>query len=901
MFLRLFDTIMHLVLKSYNNDNVLLEKHILGKACHLWGWIIMESLEVKLGLEELEPMEAFWKTPCEYNLSRISKKLHTPEMLEAIFNNPEPDPRGLKLLLFVSKRLITRDVCKKAVLRDERNIYEVPPGYIDEDFCAFMSDHHISLRFFPVYYRTKELCEKAVAWDWKNLAYVPSNLKEKKLCDCALKQNLAAIKYLPARFVTPELAMEAVRKSDYIINEYNDWKKEWPISFIPSEVRTDEMIDISLSLFPESVETLPTECMTEERVVKVLQRKGSLLRYIPGKYRSKNKIINVAIKQDPTALYYVPDGKKTHKLCDSVFERIKNEPEIRLSIFPKQYIEEYKELYKQTQPVFHAHQLRLMTGEEQADKVEQYSQAQVMKTGLTVYNVALSESETTQRIYYISDLHLEHQLDLDNKPLSIIEQMIEEKVQELISDVPDTNCTLLVAGDVSAGEKLTNMFYRSLRLLWKGEIIYVLGNHELWDMYSETERVMDEVISQFREDSNYGNLHILENELLVYYKGEKWATIKENDILDASLDDLKSICDKSLLLVLGGNGFSGCNPKYNADMGLYRDKLSRIEEIERSERFRNIHDKLMACLADNRLIVLTHTPPEDWTIGKLCSGWIYVNGHSHHNRYEFKDNAPCILADNQIGYKPRIWHLKCFERECRMRYDPLAYLQDGIHEISAHQYTDFNRCAGIAMYDFKRQGNIYAIKRNGVYMFIYENRKTSILAGGGLRTGYHDKLYYYDHMPMYISKLHKLFSKYYGALSFVSEAVQKIGGSGRIHGSIVDIDFFNHLYLDPRDGKVKPYYADNMKDKVFYEDVYHLVEQSPCMFNREMYLKRLNGKQTELKSLLLANSDTQLARLPEVVFDTAMYKDSREMRAVQYVMEQNVIRFWNDEILTYPV
>ena len=51
----------------------------------------------------------------------------------------------------------------------------------------------------------------------------------------------------------------------------------------------------------------------------------------------------------------------------------------------------------------------------------------------------------------------------------------------------------------------------------------------------------------------------------------------------------------------------------------------------------------------------------------------------------------------------------------------------------------------------------------------------------------------------------------------------------------------------------------------------------------------------------VALNDGSTIKNIQIVFDMEMYRDSRQMRAVQYVMEQNVIRFWNDEILTYPV
>ena len=206
------------------------------------------------------------------------------------------------------------------------------------------------------------------------------------------------------------------------------------------------------------------------------------------------------------------------------------------------------------------------------------------------------------------------------------------------------------------------------------------------------------------------------------------------------------------------------------------------------------------------------------------------------------------------------------------------------------------------MYDFKRQGHIFAIKRNGIYMFVYENRKTSILAGGGLRTGHHDKQYYYDYMPLYVAQIKKLFTPYYNALSQISEGIKKIGGTGRIHGNIVDIDFYNHIYLDPYDGKIKPYFAYDMDYKAFFSDIHQLIENSPCIDEKELYLQKLKEHHEELKKLLPVDNKP-LAKVPEIVFDLDrdMYEPSRQMRAVQYVLEQNVIRFWRDKILTYSI
>lgn len=38
--------------------------------------------------------------------------------------------------------------------------------------------------------------------------------------------------------------------------------------------------------------------------------------------------------------------------------------------------------------------------------------------------------------------------------------------------------------------------------------------------------------------------------------------------------------------------------------------------------------------------------------------------------------------------------------------------------------------------------------------------------------------------------------------------------------------------------------------------------------------------------------------VPQAVLDTTMYEPSRIMRSIQYVFDQNVVRIWNDEVLS---
>ena len=43
---------------------------------------------------------------------------------------------------------------------------------------------------------------------------------------------------------------------------------------------------------------------------------------------------------------------------------------------------------------------------------------------------------------------------------------------------------------------------------------------------------------------------------------------------------------------------------------------------------------------------------------------------------------------------------------------------------------------------------------------------------------------------------------------------------------------------------------------------------------------------------------TALATIPELVLDKSMYDPSRITRSVQYMLENNVVRIWKDEVIS---
>lgn len=139
---------------------------------------------------------------------------------------------------------------------------------------------------------------------------------------------------------------------------------------------------------------------------------------------------------------------------------------------------------------------------------------------------------------------------------------------------------------------------------------------------------------------------LLENELLIVYKGLRSEILDEETILNASDEELAEVCANSTFLVLGGIGFSGLNPVFNAEMGLYRAAVSTEEDIARSKRFRAVYEKVLASAENLRVIVLTHTQMADWSDAQYNPKWIYVSGHTHQNRFLLQRDGTAVFSDN---------------------------------------------------------------------------------------------------------------------------------------------------------------------------------------------------------------------------------------------------------------
>lgn len=517
-----------------------------------------------------------------------------------------------------------------------------------------------------------------------------------------------------------------------------------------------------------------------------------------------------------------------------------------------------------------------------------------------------------RKIFYISDIHMEF-MKIKNKSKEWdYKQYVDHVIQSMKAGGPNGDEPLLIIGDISLYFEQVGYFLSQLRMCRDGEIIFILGNHEIWMLdktNKETNKVLSEIIWEYRTICKKYKIIFLHNDLLFLYdertkNGEllpffKQKIILEDELISIESEIIKEYAKKAKLIVFGGLGFSGkCKTinkngrLYNAELGLYRTVIPTLkEDIIETEKCENAYRKVLKTLENKHVIIATHCPFNHWSDCDYNSNYIYVSGHTHHNYFE-KSKKRTIFADNQVGYYSDNYELRYFYVDGT--YDTFEDFVDGIYPISYEQYIDFNIGKNIRMKKKDDNKQIYMIKNAGFYMFVcYAANKSLILLNGGNRKRLIYKMdYYYENLGKYGNSLKKIIEQYTNVLESLSNEIKSIGGDGKIHGCIIDIDYYNHIYVNPFDGKIVPYYAIDATNKYVYNDIkIMLKERCPLLLEK---IKNWDEKSFDLIPLSFEISDRAI-----LVQERNIYRVSNTMRIIQYLVYQNVVRDWNDKVLSY--
>jgi len=718
---------------------------------------------------------------------------------------------------------------------------------IDCQCLKSVTDNGFALAYVAERFITDLLCLTAVQQNWKAIQCVPQNMITEEIAIEAIKQNKCAAKYVPESIRNRKKVIKAMRKYGTIEIRFKGYDKE-----------SDKfLVDGFFCINAYKYERIYKQFDSFDEFYNYLQ--GELLDADLSKYKFKGvdltayNLDNVVV---PAAVL------KKAGLYDDSF---------------------YKENI-------------LACMEDSRAKTLNCNQVAKAKSEVSI-QVDFTSREENARFFYISDIHLEEKIQkkfpkhaTETETVCFIRGIVKDLVQsKKIRRRGWGEDYLLIAGDViSLSYPCVEIFYRELVEQWgnPNSIITILGNHELFSL--GLSNPVDETIDVYRNMFESLGITFLHNELLLK-KSDDLIKITEKELREISEKELKSKHCDAQFAILGSTGFTAYNEKYRM--------LPFEEDMEQTTRFNTLYKKVDKILGKIKVIVLTHMLKDDWLPGKFNKNWVYVSGHTHMNNLIVNKNVT-LYADNQIGtgHRNSVFSLKSFYLS--VRYDIFLFYEDGIYEITKEQYKKFYQGLGIKMTLNRTGFKIYMLKRNGIYCFIqkrYDTGEIHLLDGGSNKNLHiQDINYYYDNLEQYAVQVCNKMAKPILALEHIAKAVKSFGGTGFIHGCIVDIDYLNHIYLNPYDGKVTPYYAESIDSKYAYGALPKLLsERCPKLY--ENYMKLLKEETT---AITIFNS-TGLEESNEVYYveETDIYRPSRTIRKLQYITENNIIRLWDDNFL----
>lgn len=868
------------------------------------------------------------------SLDKISKKLARLAICQPI--NEKYRELYKYPIAFVPPQLIDYELSVESIKNAPLSLRHIPKDYMTRALMLqAVKDDGRALGCIPEEYKTKDLVKIAVSSDPYNIQFVPLKLRTETICDRAFQNNPLVLKWVPEKYITVEMCLATIAASDL-----EDVTKRFEIEWIPYSLRKD------ITIFDALIEKYGARYILEWNEMLLFRRK----KY--GRYACKDiplpecilshiyNAISNNYQDDPWIIEFLPEHAISKEMCMAAIhtpELESSTKHFQIGWIPralwsdKEILEALIEKYGQEKieswndgllmkhsaliPKFHISEVEPPASPSNAYLIPDNNKE------VQLYELALQGGESALKNYYISDIHLEHQLkavmENDNTTYQDLYDAIDNKIKEMLANIrfDDTTGYILVAGDVGHSKELVSLFYDRLKRFWYRPIIAVLGNHELWDDLPEQSRPIDIITSDYigrikANPKNYPSwsrdIFLLQNALYINYKNEQHKVIGEQKLLSYSDEELRELCSKSSFIVLGGIGFTGLNKKYNATKGYYRTTVTSLEkDRELSKRFEELHEKLRRCAGDMQIVVLTHTSVSDWLSSATNPNWIYINGHTHRNSIIRNHDGTTVLSDNQIGYTPRNWKLNLFT--VSGWYDPFKYWTDGIHQITSDQYQEFNQGRGISSNGCGYPGVLYMLKKSEMYMFVLKSKTSLCLLVGGQRNRLDkdDPQYYYRNMERFVQKIIESTHHYQDALRAISKEVRTIGGEGTIHGFIVDIDYFNHIYLDRETGEIVLYYAHDMNSRLVYPDLLSLIKSRvPQLVDRTVNAHSCG--QIPLLSQFAIESNTNngltlSSTKPRLMLGTDIYKPSLVMKKIQYIFEKNVVRIWKEDIATSDV
>lgn len=112
---------------------------------------------------------------------------------------------------------------------------------------------------------------------------------------------------------------------------------------------------------------------------------------------------------------------------------------------------------------------------------------------------------------------------------------------------------------------------------------------------------------------------------------------------------------------------------------------------------------------------------------------------------------------------------------------------------------------------------------------------------------------------------------------------------------------YTHVFVNPIDGTVTPYFAWDVKSRTVYKDFRSLLENNGQCKKMLTNYKKLEAKNpSNLPALRYGTAVAEWGE-DDSVYDEGgyLYQMSRIIKSLQYCSEKDIIRIWNENLLNH--
>jgi hypothetical protein len=178
-------------------------------------------------------------------------------------------------------------------------------------------------------------------------------------------------------------------------------------------------------------------------------------------------------------------------------------------------------------------------------------------------------------------------------------------------------------------------------------------------------------------------------------------------------------------------------------------------------------------------------------------------------------------------------------------------------------------------------------------MFIEKSNsgKLLVLNGGVHKSLKHtDPNWYLEKMDAYYSCCNEFMQLFDKCIQPIVNLVKQCGGSGYVHGTIIDYDYFHHIKLDFENNIIIPYFALNVGSRTIFPSFEVMAQQS---------LNMSTSSQTELvkyeENTGIQGLTTPICQKAYSNQDKGFYAHQKAFVKLQKAVSTKIIKSWEEK------